>query len=337
MLHVADAPPFPAQGEAGTSAAEGTSEALLQKSDLHRFGASGAYRDVPFAILFGTHLLGVVVIAAANGSSVWSISSGSVTPRSDAGARYHQMIAILAVIIVVAACASLAWLWLLRSGSRALVWLGAGGATGIALVAAIWLLAQATAASVVLGLGCLLLSLGAAAFLALNRSRVAFSIHLLATTAELVRAFPTTLYVAFAASALQLAWLLLWASAFSYTAQVAVHIPPHPATSPLSLPAARRTRARDHSNARNALTPGASLAQLSNEAGAYILLILSFFWTSQLIKAVVHTTVAGTVASWRAHTSLATQPALCSRRLSSPPHALAPPRAFLPPLSVYYA
>ena len=99
MLHVADAPPFPAQGEAGTSAAEGTSEALLQKSDLHRFGASGAYRDVPFAILFGTHLLGVVVIAAANGSSVWSISSGSVAPRSDAGARYHQLIAILAVII----------------------------------------------------------------------------------------------------------------------------------------------------------------------------------------------------------------------------------------------
>ena len=28
------------------------------------------------------------------------------------------------------------------------------------------------------------------------------------------------------------------------------------------------------------------------------LLLLSFFWTSQLIKAVLHATVAGTVASW---------------------------------------
>jgi len=35
-----------------------------------------------------------------------------------------------------------------------------------------------------------------------------------------------------------------------------------------------------------------------NQAVVLVLLVLSFLWTSQLIKAVLHTTVAGTVASW---------------------------------------
>lgn len=129
-------PPFPdaEMGEASGS----TSEPMLRKNDWQRFGETGVYRDVPFTVLFGLQLLLVVVIALANGLSLPHADS------SPAGAiwRSRQMMMVLAVSTLVAGLLSAAWLALLRSGARELIWVGAIGGCLLSVINGVWLLVQ---------------------------------------------------------------------------------------------------------------------------------------------------------------------------------------------------
>jgi len=163
---------------------------------------------------------------------------------------------MLSVAATVSVTLATAWLVLLRAGAHALIWIGAGGSCTLALANGIWLLVQGSAAGITLGLLSLLSCAGCILFLMFNRHRVEFSIHLLATVAEIVHEYPATVYVAAAALLVQLGWVFVWAAAVSYT------------------------------------------SQLHGEFPVLFLLGLSFFWTVQCAKAVVHATVAGTVGSW---------------------------------------
>ena len=100
------------------------------------------------------------------------------------------------------------------------------------------------------------MSAACALWLVLNRNRVELSVQLLTTITELMHTFPGLVTLAYAATALQFLWLLIWSAAFSY-----------------------------------AMQGGAPPA-------AIFLLCLSLFWTSQLLRSVMHTTVAGTIGAW---------------------------------------
>ena len=101
-----------------------------------------------------------------------------------------------------------------------LIWAGAGGGCVLALVNGVWLLAQGSAAGTVLGILSLLSGAGCVVFILLNRQRVEFSAHLLATVAGLTREFPGMVWVAVGAAGLLLLWMLVWSAAVSYTAQL---------------------------------------------------------------------------------------------------------------------
>ena len=61
--------PFPEAASTDTPYDEPaiTSEQLLRKEVAQRFGSSGTYRDLPFAVLFLLQLCTVIVIALVNG------------------------------------------------------------------------------------------------------------------------------------------------------------------------------------------------------------------------------------------------------------------------------
>ena len=276
--------PFPETSlSAGTTTSE---EPMLRKANWQRFGETGHYRDVPAAVAFAAQLAGVLIVALFNGAQI----RASPTPADDASS--HQLLLILCVAGLCSVGLAAAWLLLLRTGARALIWAGAGAGVVLALVNGVWLLAQGGQAGLVLGVGSLLVAAGCAAFVALNRHRVDFSATLLATVAHLVRVYPGMLWLALAASLVQLVWLVLWSCAVAYTATL-------------------RSQAR---NARNSAQFGGAIRRRNSAAhfgailrrpafrlhqpAVVLLLLLSYCWTAQLIRAVVHATVAGTVGSW---------------------------------------
>ena len=185
---------------------------MLRKANWQRFGETGHYRDVPAAVAFAAQLAGVLVVALFNGAQI----RASPTPADDASS--HQLLLILCVAGLCSVGLAAAWLLLLRTGARALIWAGAGAGVVLAVVNGVWLLAQGGQAGLVLGVGSLLVAAGCAAFVALNRHRVDFSATLLATVAHLVRVYPGMLWLALAASLVQLVWLVLWSCAVAYTA-----------------------------------------------------------------------------------------------------------------------
>ena len=202
--------PFPETSlSAGTTTSE---EPMLRKANWQRFGETGHYRDVPAAVAFAAQLAGVLIVALFNGAQI----RASPTPADDASS--HQLLLILCVAGLCSVGLAAAWLLLLRTGARALIWAGAGAGVVLALVNGVWLLAQGGQAGLVLGVGSLLVAAGCAAFVALNRHRVDFSATLLATVAHLVRVYPGMLWLALAASLVQLVWLVLWSCAVAYTA-----------------------------------------------------------------------------------------------------------------------
>lgn len=166
------------------------------------------------------------------------------------------MLAVLLVAAAVSAGLATVWLLLLRSGARALIWLGAGGGIAFAIANGVWLLVQGGVAGWVLGGLSLASGASCLLFIMLNRDRVEFSAHLLATVASLTRQYPGTIYVAVGSAAALMLWTLVWVTAVSYT------------------------------------------SQFEAQASVLVLLLLSFMWVTQLLRAVVNATVAGTVASW---------------------------------------
>eukprot|EP00003_Mantamonas_plastica_P011991 TRINITY_DN2198_c0_g1_i1.p1 TRINITY_DN2198_c0_g1~~TRINITY_DN2198_c0_g1_i1.p1 ORF type:complete len:450 (+),score=86.66 TRINITY_DN2198_c0_g1_i1:577-1926(+) len=101
-------------------------------------------------------------------------------------------------------------------------------------------------------------AIASAAFYWWWRARIPFATVMLETVAELLQRFPGTIAVAYGALLTQFVWLVIW----------------------LFAAAAALTLDADHKN------------------WIAVFLVFSFFWTSQVIKNIVHTTTSGTVASW---------------------------------------
>ena len=129
--------------------------------------------------------------------------------------------------------------------------------------------------------------------------------HLLSTVAALTHTYPGTLWVAVAAAAVLLVWVLLWSAAVAYTAQMPNQAsvlcaelaldpaasgrppgPPVPAACPppLCFPPLAPLHC-----ASPATSPDVARSRPVISAG---LLVVSLIWTAQLLKAVVNATGA---------------------------------------------
>lgn len=106
--------PFPEAASTDTPYDEPaiTSEQLLRKEVAQRFGSSGTYRDLPFAVLFLLQLCTVIVIALVNGLTLGQSSPPAVpgapappaSPPDVSGsdvARSHELLVMLMVASIL--------------------------------------------------------------------------------------------------------------------------------------------------------------------------------------------------------------------------------------------
>lgn len=96
------------------------------------------------------------------------------------------------------------------------------------------------------------------------RSRIPFAAAILSIVSSFVREYPATFYYAFAAMLVHFVWMIVWsisAASMIYSVQ----------------------------NTEN---------NEDLEGLVYIFVLLSFFWTVQVVKNVVHTTTCGALGTW---------------------------------------
>ena len=216
-----------------------------------------AYRDVTFALLFVLHLVGVLAIAIVNGTRVAALSSPPSAPASPSKP---------AISLATASAETMTTL--------------AVASTSSAVLALIWLAIIQTGARVIIFLGAsagTMLALGNAVWLLANGGAAGITLGLL-SLAFCVVCIATILLNkrTLDFSALLVSTVALVLRAFPATLLVAA-IGAILGVLWLLLWS-------------SAL---ASTLQLSNQGASIALLVLSFFWTLQTIKAVVHTTIAG--------------------------------------------
>lgn len=90
------------------------------------------------------------------------------------------------------------------------------------------------------------------------RPKIPFAAAMLTTVAGLLRKYPAPSHFAYGSLLVQIAWIILWVPTFSLAQQY----------------------------------------EGGTNTGLSVFLILSFFWTSQVIKNVIHVTASGLFASW---------------------------------------
>jgi len=257
-----DAPPFPDEDKYTSSSVAGTSEPMLGAAATNarqRFGDTQTYRDVPFAIAFVLQALGVGVIAIANGVSIVRGVHAHNDPGDPERIHNERSHQMLAVLVVAAfVAAALAAGWLLLLRSGARMLIWAGAGGGVALALANGIWLLLQGGAAGIFLGVLSLLAGGGCLLFIITNR-----HRVEFSAHLLATVATLTrsYPGTVYVAIGCAGVeVLWT--LIWVAAVSF------------------------------------TSQMRNQAAVLVVLTLSFVWTTQLLRAVVHATVAGTVASW---------------------------------------
>jgi len=168
---------------------------------------------------------------------------------------------LIAIYLVVAFLLSFVWLQLMKTYSSQLIWftLIFGIVSWIAFAILLFAI-QSTAGGVIFLIFALLNIL----YVYLIRSRIPFSAVVLETVVEFIQLFPAAIYYSLASIFVQGIWIFIWIIAV-----------------------ASLTSSFDQNNDGQ-----------NTQGVAYFFLLVSFYWTSQVIKNVVHVTTAGTFATW---------------------------------------
>jgi hypothetical protein len=261
-------------------------------------GKNGGFRDIWAGLFF---LANVVLIAYLAVQSVYLLKFDKTdqTPSEEQETNYDwsiiKAIAAFAVILTALAAGTGSWvLSFLIQHSENLIEMVMWG--NIAL--------QAFCAVVCLVTLQLFGVLMFALFAGLNywyllsvRDRIPFSSTVLGTACKAVQANYTGLVTtAFSALFVQLAWVLVWVVAFIGVMYAT------DATTPEDTPARRNLSPGQHyrnDDFNDDMVDAQQEDQQGSLAGLYyFLMFLSLYWGVQVIKSVVQTTVAGTLACW---------------------------------------
>jgi len=165
------------------------------------------------------------------------------------------------LLLIAAAVFSAVWLSIIKAWPETVIKFTLGLGVALAFINAIILFAIGEIVGAVFMLIFGLLNL---LWAYLVRNRIPFSATILQICTETIRRFPAMVYVAYVSILVQGIWLLIWLVA---------------ASSVLN-------------DLNNQNTNG------SGQGAAVFFLLLSFYWTTQVIKNVVHVTVSGSFASW---------------------------------------
>ena len=303
------APPLPSPPPAAPSGGGGAS----------KFSAHG-YRDVAWALLFVLHLVAYLggggyvlskysnelTVATTNSTQSPSFSAspafivnprlysstfdstatvsqstanGTMVTTEDDHIRLQRDVILIGLSSLgVSALVALLWLSLAKSNARAMIYAALTADVGVSLVMVVVCLMYGAL------LGVLLFGLFAGLkmlWVYWVRSRIEFAAVILTHSIHCIQQWPATIGVAFLSLVLQAAWVVGWGFSsvgFYY------------AVTRVAGAGAAASNAKGNDG------------QMQEDSGAsYVvlfLMLLSFYWTSQVIKNTLHVTVSGVAAVW---------------------------------------
>jgi len=226
-----------------------------------RFAPIKGARDLPWAILFVLHFLAVIGLCVYGMTS--KTSTGSITFSAEVMTRIVIDLGLTAIVAIVLA---IIWILLLKRFAHQIVWFTLIFTVvlffSLAILALILfkdpLQSVGIANAVFFGICGLLQIL----LIFLWRKRIPFASALLSCVAEVTNIYPATVVVSFVSLFAQIGWISIWV----YTVV----------------------------GTQNALNNnGNNMSQIVT-----FILLVSFYWTTQVIGNTVHVTTAGTFATW---------------------------------------
>ncbi|CAK4079736.1 unnamed protein product [Aphanomyces euteiches] len=260
---------------------------------------ANAWKDVPFAILFIAHLIAIIFVMAWLGVPLLKDLSDASAIDSEVSNIQATIIAFIGCMAIVASLVACALInFVIAFARRAIsfvLWANFTLFIVLAVVAVVTDVAFLTAIFILFAL----LSL---CYIRMVRSRIPFAAANLYVAAAAVKDHWSIFPLAFLMVAFQVIWIFIWCVAFIGVVVLAASSVPNPAGYPSGFSCSYNSDCQ--SNECALLNPSmAYKACQGSRSGngqivAYVLMLLSLYWGVTVIKNVLHTTVAGVVATW---------------------------------------
>eukprot|EP00002_Diphylleia_rotans_P030794 TRINITY_DN6369_c0_g1_i1.p1 TRINITY_DN6369_c0_g1~~TRINITY_DN6369_c0_g1_i1.p1 ORF type:complete len:522 (+),score=90.27 TRINITY_DN6369_c0_g1_i1:49-1614(+) len=241
-----------------------------------RFVETGKYRDVFWMILFYAQLIAIVVILIINSSKIEESIEGAKEDVKVSSEDMERTAIFFVISCMTATVFAFLSLEILKRYTTQLIWFS----IAVGLLVHIGLIVLSfyygiISAGVILSIFIVLHVI----WVVLSRKYIPLSVALVQAMLECMELYPAMIVTTFAVVLVQIAWLAIWI----YTASI--------------------TFLAGTSEEKESETGPALLS---------VFLMLSYVWTSEVLKNVVHVTVAGTTATWYFHATTRKDPTLQS-------------------------
>lgn len=239
-----------------------------------------AYNDRLFTILFGLHLVGVVVLSFWKG--IPTISAEIHKHQDSADLESNDSLGIslgaIALLAVGAGVLAFVWLRLLLAYAESMIRIALWGNVVLTVVFAIAAFAASPGASILF----FIFAAFSVCYIFAVRNRIGFASANLKAACAAVHDHPAVFMLAIVLLVAQLGWLILWSLSAVGVYQLILDANPNCGTEDQS----------DSSGGRQ---------QLCGGIGAYtalFFLLISIYWGQQVLQNVLTCTTAGVVGTW---------------------------------------
>jgi len=168
------------------------------------------WRDIPFAILFVIHFVGIGIILGY-GLTLPNDTSRGFLPHEYTDGNVTDEVAQLAILAGVAVFLSVAYMQFMKAFPRPLIYMGIVFNIGVMVAASIYFfVANQIFAAVIL----LIFTVISVIYFIAIRKRIPFAVEMITSVIHIVQRYPATQITAYISILVQIAWTALWVSAF---------------------------------------------------------------------------------------------------------------------------
>lgn len=230
-----------------------------------RFAPNDGCRDAIWAVLFAIQVFIMFVLCIYYGTHTncpdgMNPDGTPITCQNDFKLS-GKLWGLIILLLIGAAVFSAIYLWIVRSYPAGVIKFTIFFCIGLGFLQAIILFGVG---EVVGGVFMLLFAILQCVWYYFVRHRIPFSATILAISTETINKFPAMLYISYSFIVVQAVWLIVWLVAAS--------------------------------SILNSMNNGNSSG--GNQGIVVFFLLLSFYWTTQVLKNIVHVTCSGSFASW---------------------------------------
>ncbi|KAG9410298.1 putative choline transporter, neither null mutation nor overexpression affects choline transport [Aphanomyces cochlioides] len=260
---------------------------------------ANAWKDVPFAILFIAHLIAIILVMAWLGVPLLkdlSDLSAIDSEVSNIQATIMAFTGCMAVVASLVACALINFV--VAFARRAISFVLWANVTLFIVLAVVAVVTQVAILTVIF----ILLAVLSLCYIRMVRSRIPFAAANLHVAAAAVKDHWSIFPLAFIMVAFQVIWIFIWCVAFIGVVVLLASSVPNPAGYPSGFSCSYNSDCQ--SNDCDLLNPSMAYKTCqgsrsgNGQVVAYVLMLLSLYWGMTVMKNVLHSTVAGVVATW---------------------------------------